>query len=128
VPRELFFGYVPLRVILAFTQPAGNLFRSLLVVDFGDDERALPAKKLLSSAQDFVFTALHVDFHQLRQGYTRANKVVEADYRYVYYIRTQTCTLGRKRRPIRRFSWPSPLPAQGHRPNTPSSAAFLRTK
>ena len=86
MPGELGCWYVPLRVILAFTQPAGNLFRSLMVVDFGDDERALLGKKLLSSAQDFILTALHVDFHQLRRGYTRANKVVAADYRYVYYF------------------------------------------
>jgi hypothetical protein len=37
MPGELFFWYVPLSAVLVFTQPAGNLLRSLLVVDFDDD-------------------------------------------------------------------------------------------
>ena len=61
MPGELFSWYVPLRAVLVFTQPAGNLFRRPLVVDFGDDERAPLRKKLFSPAQDFLLAALHVD-------------------------------------------------------------------
>src|ERR1700677_4955743 len=63
MPGKLFVWYVPMRAVLVFTQPAGNLLRSPSVVDFDDDERALLRKKLRSSAQDFVLTTLHVDLH-----------------------------------------------------------------
>jgi hypothetical protein len=71
-----------MRAVLIFTQPAGNLLRSLLVVDFGDDERALLRKQLCPPKQDFVPT-LHVDLDQSRRSFTGGNKVVEPDCRYV---------------------------------------------
>jgi hypothetical protein len=64
------------------------LFRSFLVVDFGDDQRALFRKKLFTPAQDFVLTTLHIDLYQVWGRYSGANKVVEADCRYVDYLTT----------------------------------------
>jgi len=84
MPGELFFWYVPARAVLVFTQPVGNLLRSLLVVDFGDDERALLRKKLRSPAQDLVLTTLHVDLDQFWGSFAGGNKVVEPDCSYVY--------------------------------------------
>jgi hypothetical protein len=55
-----------------------------LVVDFDYQERALVRKELLPTEQDFVLSALHVDFHQLWRWVTRGNKVVERDCRHVY--------------------------------------------
>jgi hypothetical protein len=60
---KFLFWYFPLRAVSVFIQPASNLLRSLSVVDFGDDKRALVRKELLSPAQDFVLTTLHVDLH-----------------------------------------------------------------
>jgi hypothetical protein len=37
MPGELLLWYVPLSEVLAFAQPADNLFRGSLVVDFGND-------------------------------------------------------------------------------------------
>ncbi len=84
--RELFFWYVPLSAVLVFTQPVGDLLRSLLVVDFGDDQRALLRKKLLCPAQNFVLAALHVNLYQLWRRYSGANKVVEPDCGYFDYF------------------------------------------
>jgi hypothetical protein len=84
MPGEFFFWYVPLRTVLVFSQPAGNLLRSLLVMDFGDEDRALLGKKLFSPAQDFVLTTLHVNLQQLWRAFTGCNKVVERDCWYIY--------------------------------------------
>jgi hypothetical protein len=84
MPGKFFFLYVPLGAVLVFTQPAGNLLRSLLVMDFGDDDRALLGKKLFAPAQDFVFTTLHVDLYQSRRRFISGDKIVERDCRYVY--------------------------------------------
>ncbi len=82
--RKFLFWYVPLRVVLVFVEPRGDLLYRLLVVDFDDHKRPLNRKKPRAAAEDFVLTPLHVYLDQLRQGSAGSDEIIQCDCRNPY--------------------------------------------
>jgi hypothetical protein len=59
--REILFWDIPLCAISILLQPSVNLLGSLVMVNFGYDERPLILEKICAAIEDFVLAAFHVN-------------------------------------------------------------------
>ena len=64
-------------------EPESDLTRSLFVMNFSDEEWTLHREKVITAAQNVVFTAFYINFDQLRYRSAVRDEIVQRDRRYI---------------------------------------------